>query len=222
MPASFSMIRLPRRISRQVDDFIVDRELPTAGREVLTTRPSGSLAAPGSTRAASLPLFRDPQLSIQVVPASSFGCQRDGLLAVPNRCLAAELGVNRRGGQSSVLPREIHLEAAPGAQSLHRSRGPSLGQGGKQVDLAVGGVTLKQHLGNAGREGEVAVHLKRRVAAEEVGIDAAGLEFEAHPLAIIGRGINDWVGAIVVVRVDVRRSLAAEAQNVVLGLGAEM
>src|SRR5271157_6562763 len=32
MPASFSMIRLPRRISRQVDDFMVDRELPTGGR----------------------------------------------------------------------------------------------------------------------------------------------------------------------------------------------
>lgn len=50
----------------------------------------------------------------------------------------------------------------------------------------------------------------------------AQVAFEAHPLAIIGRGINDRVGAIVVVRVDVRRSLAAEDQNVVLGLGAEM
>src|SRR5208282_1794453 len=115
-----------------------------------------------------------------------------------NRCLAAELGVNRRGGQRSVLPREIHLEAAPGAQSLHRSRGPGLGQGGKQVDLAVGGVTLKQHLGNAGREGEVAVHLKRRVAAEEVGIDAAGLEAEGLPAAAasdpaaMGAGSLPW------------------------------
>src|SRR5271157_1508614 len=50
----------------------------------------------------------------------------------------------------------------------------------------------------------------------------AQVAFELHPLAIIGRGINDRVGAIVVVRVGVRRSLAAEDQNVVLGLGVEM
>src|SRR5271157_3135812 len=202
MPASFSMIRLPRRISRQVDDFVVDREVPTSGRVELegSQRPDPRAAwcPPGSTRSGSLPLFRDPQLSIQLVPASSIGCQRDGPLAVPNRCLAAKMGANRRGGQRSVRPREVHLEAAPGAQSLHRSRGLSLGQGGKQVDLAVGGVTLKQHLGNAGREGEVAVHLKRRVAAEEVGIDAAGLEAEGLPAAAasdpaaMGAGSLPW------------------------------
>src|SRR5208282_1016715 len=54
-----------------------------------------------------------------------------------------------------------------------------------------------------------------------VGVRAK-VAFEAHPLSIIGRGINDRVGAIVAVRVGVRRNLAAEDQNVVLGLGAEM
>src|SRR5271157_3882358 len=73
MPASFSMIRLPRRISRQVDDFVVDRELPTSGRVELegSQRPDPRAAwcPPGSTRSGSLPLFRDPQLSIQLVPS---------------------------------------------------------------------------------------------------------------------------------------------------------
>src|SRR5271165_4713365 len=65
MPASFSMIRLPRRISRQVDDFVVDRELPTSGRVELEDSQRPDLRAawcpPGSTRSGSLPLFRDPQ-----------------------------------------------------------------------------------------------------------------------------------------------------------------
>src|SRR5208337_3308067 len=85
-----------------------------------------------------------------------------GTVLSPYRTVASRPSWERIVAEDSVpsRPREVHLEAAPGAQSLHRSRGPSLGQGGKQVDLAVGGVTLKQHLGNAGREGEVAVHLK--------------------------------------------------------------
>ena len=44
------------------------------------------------------------------------------------------------------------------------------------MDLALRGVALHEHLGDAGGEGEVAVHLEGRMAAEEIGINAAGTQ----------------------------------------------
>ena len=54
-------------------DFVVDRELPTSGRVELEDSqrpdPRAAWCPPGSSRSGSLPLFRDPQLSIQLVPS---------------------------------------------------------------------------------------------------------------------------------------------------------
>src|SRR5208337_5345495 len=130
MPASFSMIRLPRRISRQVDDFVVDRELPTSGRVELEgsqrPNPRAAWCPPGSTRSGSLPLFRDPQLSIQLVPASSFGCQRDGpllaelvgfgILALEDQAADLRQGLERLWVVTvlgSARPERVLVEADP-------------------------------------------------------------------------------------------------------------
>ncbi len=83
-----------------------------------------------------------------------------GTVLSPSRTVASRPSWERIVAEDSVP--SVHARSTskpPRARSpLHRSRGPGLGQGGKQVVLAVGGVTLKQHLGYAGREGEVAVH----------------------------------------------------------------
>ena len=80
--------------------------------------------------------------------------------------------------QLPVLLRQAHLDPSAGALAFHQTCRPGLGQGRKQVKLAVQGVALHQHLGDAGRKGEIPVHLERGVAAEEVQINTAGLEAE--------------------------------------------
>ena len=75
-------------------------------------------------------------------------------------------------GELVLFPRDVHLEAAAGTEAPDVSGRPGRWQGWQQVDFA--SVTLKQHLGYAGRTAEVAVNLERRATVEHIRQSAAG------------------------------------------------
>src|SRR5271157_926032 len=143
---------------------------------------------------------------------------------------------------SKALFSQVHsgreLTAFPGSSTVHRAQELFVGFAGRGGQRSRG--DGRGVLALAPRRPVKTVETSRRRKQERDGAGMldperivlhydgalagvrAQVAFELHPLAIIGRGINDGVGAIVVVRVGVRRSLAAKDQDVVLGLGAEM
>src|SRR5687767_11196976 len=78
-----------------------------------------------------------------------------------------ELRAQRAAAQLSVLPLNVHFNAATRTQSAHFALGPGAGQRGKQLNdwLALVGaaVRLQQHLGDPRGPAEIAVDLKRRM-----------------------------------------------------------
>ena len=124
--------------------------------------------------------LRDSQRASTVPSRPSISSRPPGLVAreivrAPRRTVALLTCFDLMDAEvSEPSCHAISTSKPPRAQALHRSRGPGLRECREQVDLAVLGVALHEHLGDAGREGEVAVHLERRVAAEEIHMDAAG------------------------------------------------
>ena len=93
---------------------------------------------------------------------------------------ARPTAVRAQGGgrEASLLPLDVHLERAPGAETADASRRPGGGEGGEEIDhrrpsVGRAAVGLHQHLRDAGGHAEVAVDLEGRVGVEQVGVDAA-------------------------------------------------
>jgi len=82
--------------------------------------------------------------------------------------------MNGGGGELAVLPLNIHLESAAGAQALDAAVRPGMGQGGEQLNFMV--LTLQQQLGDARGAAEVAVNLKGRMRVEQVRVSTCGAE----------------------------------------------
>ena len=82
-------------------------------------------------------------------------------------------------GGFAVLPGEVDLEAASGAQASEGSGGPCCGEGGEEADhveVLVGaiGVGLEEHLDEAGGAAEVAVDLEGGVLLETADVEEVG------------------------------------------------
>src|SRR5665213_538814 len=83
---------------------------------------------------------------------------------------ANRIAVERMNGgsrESSVFPRDVHCEAAAGAQAIHAAGGPRFRQRGQELDLVI--LALQQHFSDAGGAAEIAVNLKRRMRIKHVG-----------------------------------------------------
>src|SRR3972149_1213555 len=105
-----------------------------------------------------------------VAPPARFGGERRGRFAVAQLALLAELRLDGDLLEFAILPLEVDLEAAAGAEARHRTGRPGLRQCGQKVELA--GVTLQEHLRDACRAAEVSVDLERRMRAEQVRVHA--------------------------------------------------
>ena len=69
-------------------------------------------------------------------------------------------------GDLAVLPLDVHLMAAAGAQAGDLAVRPCVRQGGQQADHAA--MALHEHFGDRRGAAEIAVDLERRMQAEEV------------------------------------------------------
>jgi hypothetical protein len=90
------------------------------------------------------------------------GVNRKNILAGANGNGAGAARQQPRRHKSAVRPNNVNGQAAPRFQAPHGAFGPGGGQGREQVQLS--GVALQQHFGNARREAEIAVNLKRRMS----------------------------------------------------------
>ena len=120
----------------------------------------------------SFPPFRSPLLLLR---------RRHRLdLAVDADLDGARLG--RADGEISdlaVFPAGIDREVASGFHACERTfGGPGFGDGGDDGDLA--GMGLHQHFADGADDAEVAVHLERRMVAEEIGHGVVGQQAAHH------------------------------------------